>query len=167
MATRDHFKTIANPYPERPPGSPKPQSEASSPSVLAPAYCLNRARLLFVCYRKDEAHDPEMYAAAIAAILGDYPQQVVDRVTDPRTGIASESKWLPSVAEVREFCDDTVKRMHRLAQPVHKRNSEPQPRVKTAPGQSYVEMFEKYGRPIGAFEPGGYLGPSANTENPK
>ncbi len=61
--------------------------------------------MLFSCYRKDEASDPEIYSAAIAATLSDYSRLVVDRVTDPRTGVASYQKFLPAVAEVREACD--------------------------------------------------------------
>jgi hypothetical protein len=152
---RDHFKTIGSRLPAQLGDSPKPPNEANSHSALDQAYCLSRAKVLFACYRKDEAHDPEIYAAAIAATLSDYPCAVVDRATDPRTGIASECKWLPSVAEVREFCDATAQRLHRLAQPIHQRNSAPLSPHKTLTGQSFEEMFAKHGRPIGRFEKAG------------
>lgn len=61
--------------------------------------------MLFGCYRKAEANDPEVLTAAIAAILSEYPADVVEFVTDPRTGLPSTSKWLPSVFEVREACE--------------------------------------------------------------
>lgn len=61
--------------------------------------------MLFGCYRKGDANDPEIYTAAIAATLADYSLEVVQYVTDPRTGLASKLKWLPTVAEVREECD--------------------------------------------------------------
>lgn len=61
--------------------------------------------MMFSCYRRDEAHDPEMYCAAVAAVLADYPREVVDHVTDPRTGLPGTQKFLPNVAEVREACD--------------------------------------------------------------
>jgi hypothetical protein len=60
--------------------------------------------MLFGCYRKGDANDPEIYTAAIAATLADFSAEVVQYVTDPRTGIASKLKWLPAVAEVREEC---------------------------------------------------------------
>lgn len=60
--------------------------------------------MLFGCYRRDEAHDPETYTAAIAAVLAEYSQFVVDRVTDPRTGIATTCKFLPTVAELTDAC---------------------------------------------------------------
>ena len=43
-----------------------------------PTDVLRKAKQIFACYRKDEAHDPEMYAAAVAALLSGYPQYVVD-----------------------------------------------------------------------------------------
>lgn len=66
---------------------------------------MKAAMMLFGCYRKGDANDPEIYTAAIAATLADFPLEVVQYVTDPRTGIASKVKFLPTVAEVREFCD--------------------------------------------------------------
>jgi hypothetical protein len=67
--------------------------------------------ILFSCYRKDEAHDADLYCAAVASVLAGYERAVVEHVTDPRTGIASEMKWLPAVAEVRAFCSQAAARM--------------------------------------------------------
>lgn len=114
---RDHFKTIANPSVGPLVGSSKKRNGASSVSDLDPAYCLNRTMILFSCYRKDEAHDPETYCAAVAATLSEFDRQVVDYVTDPRTGLPSESKWLPNIAEVRAACVREAGRRTRLAQP--------------------------------------------------
>ena len=61
---------------------------------------------MFGCYRKAEASDPEIYAAATAAVLSEYPQDVIDFVTDPRTGLPVTSKWLPSVFEVKQACEN-------------------------------------------------------------
>ncbi len=70
---------------------------------------------MFGCYRKSEASDPEIYAAATAAVLSEYSREVVDYVTDPRTGLPSRLKWLPSVFEVREACDNHALHLSRLA----------------------------------------------------
>lgn len=67
------------------------------------------------CYRRDEAHSPEIYGAAVAAILGDYPRDVVDYITDPRTGLPSKQKFLPNVAEVREACDARAAAVERIS----------------------------------------------------
>jgi hypothetical protein len=64
-----------------------------------------RANILFGCYRSGEANDPAIYAAAVAAVLADYPAEVVRRVTDPRSGLPRRVKWLPTVSEVAAACD--------------------------------------------------------------
>lgn len=40
--------------------------------------------------------------AAVVSLLAEYPQEVVDRVCDPRTGIATACKFLPTIAELSE-----------------------------------------------------------------
>lgn len=72
---------------------------------------------MFGCYRKQDANDPDIYVAAVASILNEYPPAVIDFVTDPRTGLPNRLKWLPTVAEVREGCDlqlATAKNLIRL-----------------------------------------------------
>lgn len=61
--------------------------------------------MLFGCYRKGEAEDPDTYAAAVAAVLAAYPTPIVYRVTDPLRGLPGRSRWLPTVAEVRDACE--------------------------------------------------------------
>lgn len=96
---RDHFRTLAVSYKQRT-GSSTERNAANSHSDRDPVYLLKRARMLFACYRKDEAADPEVYCAAVAAVLGDYPRDVIDYVTDPRTGLPSKQKFLPNIAEI-------------------------------------------------------------------
>jgi hypothetical protein len=72
---------------------------------------------MFSCYRKDEAHDPDVYCAAVAATLAEFPRPVVDYVTDPRTGMPSSSRFLPNIAEVREACVMEAERRRKLSQP--------------------------------------------------
>jgi len=62
--------------------------------------------LIFSCYRKDEAHNATTYAQAVMLVLSDFPRSVVDHVVDPRTGILGTSKWLPTVAEIKEACEN-------------------------------------------------------------
>ena len=59
---------------------------------------------MFGCYRKADANDPDTYVAAVAAILAEYDSEIIRIVTDPRQGIARESKWMPNIAELDEFC---------------------------------------------------------------
>lgn len=66
----------------------------------------DRTRLLFGCYRKGDANDPEIYTAAVAAVLSEYDPEVIVRVTDPRTGLPRKTKFLPNPAEVSDACDE-------------------------------------------------------------
>ena len=61
--------------------------------------------LMFGCYRRGDANDPDTYTAAIAAVLAEYPPEVVKAVTDPRTGLPRKVSWLPTVKEVSDACD--------------------------------------------------------------
>lgn len=90
--------------------SPQPPNVSSTgPLILAtdrasPETAARRAALLLGCYRKGDAHDPDTYVAAIASILAEYANETVAYVTDPRTGIARRSTWMPSVQEVDLAC---------------------------------------------------------------
>lgn len=60
---------------------------------------------MFGCYRKGDANDPEVYTAAVAAILAEYDPEVIRRITDPRTGIPRRMKFMPNPAEISEECE--------------------------------------------------------------
>lgn len=93
----------------------KPLTVSSKPSdvsttteqdqPLLKIYAAERARLLFGCYRKGDANDPETYTAAVTALLSRYPRDVIRTVTHPATGLPTKSKFLPAVAEVYEACE--------------------------------------------------------------
>jgi hypothetical protein len=59
------------------------------------------------CFRKSDAADPEVYAAAVVAVLARWPVDVVTSVTEPATGLPSKCKWLPSIAEITEACEES------------------------------------------------------------
>jgi hypothetical protein len=85
--------------------NPAKSSDSDRDQLCPPAVAAQRAGLLFGCYRKDDANDPDVYVAAVSAVLCDYSEAIVMAVTDPRTGIPRKSKWLPSIAEIAEVCD--------------------------------------------------------------
>jgi hypothetical protein len=96
-------------------GSSNALEPLTKTSGTPPTLAAERARLLFGCYRKADANDPETYTAAIAAILAEYSPEVVQRVTDPRTGIARKIKFLPTVAEMSEECEAAKKYLADIA----------------------------------------------------
>lgn len=76
------------------------------PSAEQTSFAAKRALILFGCYRKGDANDPETYTAAITAVLAEYSPEVIQRVTDPRTGLPRTMKFMPNVAEVSEACEN-------------------------------------------------------------
>lgn len=64
------------------------------------------AKLLLGCYRTGDANDPEVYVAAITAVMSEYPEDVLRSIVDPRTGIPSKIEWLPKPAEVKSACEE-------------------------------------------------------------
>lgn len=74
-------------------------------------YATKRARILMGCYRKSDAADPEVYAAAVVAVLLRWPAAVITSVTEPATGLPSRCTWLPSIAEITEACEESYEPM--------------------------------------------------------
>lgn len=70
------------------------------------SYAAKRARLLFGCYRKGDANDPETYVAAITAVLSRYEEQVIRAVTHPAKGLPIRTQFLPTVKEVFDACEE-------------------------------------------------------------
>lgn len=70
------------------------------------SYAAKRAKLLFGCYRKGDANDPETYVAAITAVLSRYDETVIRQVTHPAKGLPIRTNFLPTVKEVFEACED-------------------------------------------------------------
>jgi hypothetical protein len=115
----DSFRTIGSASVPPPPDSPSEPNGGSSSSGLDQRSCLEAANQICGFYRRDEAHDPETFAAALAAVLGSYPASVVRFVCDPRTGVPAEfPKGLPNVGQIKEFCDYTEQRQHTMAKPL-------------------------------------------------
>ena len=90
------------------------ETSSTSSEMCPPQTAAQRAALLFGCYRRGDANDPDTYSAAVAAVLSRFPQHVVEYVTDPRTGLAGTYEWLPSVAEVKKACTERQAYLDRL-----------------------------------------------------
>lgn len=96
----------------------KPLTVSSKPSEVSTTmeqdeptlkiYAAERSRLLFGCYRKGDANDPDTYVAAVTATLARYPRDVIKAVTHPAKGLPTKSKFLPNVAEVYEACEEMM-----------------------------------------------------------
>lgn len=87
---------------------PGPDEWAAKQEKAAPEYAAERARMLFGCYPRGMANDPDTYVAAVAAVLCEYPTEVVHHLTDPRTGVARKVKFLPTLAEITEAAKSSL-----------------------------------------------------------
>lgn len=121
----------------------------NSDRVLA----VERARLLIGCYRKSDAADPEVYARAVVAVLARHPDEVVIAVTEPATGLPSKLKWLPSIAEIVDGCDEAAAPLLRDLE--RRRIREQQQRLRLeapppGPKMTLSEIEAKLGRTLGA-----------------
>lgn len=115
------------------------------------------------CYRRDDTHNPEIYSAAIAAIMGEYSESVVAYVTDPRTGIPSVKKFLPNVAEVREALD--VRAAHVERESTYERRVAEQARLTAewlnqkpsealaAAGKAWLDRVDKAAKELSGITP--------------
>jgi len=117
---QDGLQTIASQLPQLRGGSSNSLAGANSSSAPDLDYSLVKARMLLSCYRRDEANNPEIYVMAIASILSEYPKEIVDLVTDPRSGIAGRQKFLPAAAEIKEECEEAAFKLERLRRPARK-----------------------------------------------
>ncbi|MGA0595630.1 hypothetical protein [Enterovirga sp. CN4-39] len=77
-----------------------PKTDRCSPSAA-----IEYAATLMGFFPAADISDPRVFATGLSAVLSDYPEEVVRRVVDPRTGLPGRLKWAPRIAEVREACE--------------------------------------------------------------
>lgn len=104
--------------------STRPQTTSSQKSERSThqrqaEYATERAKILFGCYRRGDANDPDTYVAAVSMVLSKYAVEVIKAVTDPYSGLPSKKKengysGMPDVADVREACDNEATRIARM-----------------------------------------------------
>ncbi len=77
-------------------------------------------------YPQGKATNPEIYVAAVTAVLAEYPASVIAAVTHPVTGFARRQKFLPTIAELTEVLDGELAREIRESQPPQKTEDRPE-----------------------------------------
>ena len=65
-------------------------------------------RILLGSFPTRKVQDPEVYVRQVTALLADYPAFVVRQIIDPKAGIVSRQKFLPTLAELRDFAEGLV-----------------------------------------------------------
>lgn len=124
------------------------KARSCAPSTASANDLVRAAKLLLGCYRAGDASDPEVYVSAVVAVLSDYAPGIVQAVVDPRSGLPSTLKWLPSIAEIKQACDDLALREERKAEQLERANRLrlPEPH-RVRPTREEIER--KLGRPVG------------------
>ena len=115
------------------------------------------------------------YIANFANILTRYPRAVAIKCAHPIDGVVKETQFLPTPADVIDWCEKAARplreaaaREARIEVQLKAReewlaSARPQPVRKEITYGEFLAHCERTGakpRPIGAFEPGGYLGPA-------
>lgn len=98
-------------------------------------------------FRQGTAGDPERYVAGIAAMLAQYPENVILLVTDSMRGLPAKLDWLPTLREVREACEREMEPI-RAAQEREARFAETRRLIASQPRQHMTreEMEAKFGK---------------------
>ena len=55
-------------------------------------------------FRTPNGVDDQTFAQLAAQALEDYGDHILKQLVDPKTGIIAESRFMPSIAEMRAFC---------------------------------------------------------------
>lgn len=86
------------------------------------------ATVLFGCYRKGDAEDPEVYLRAAVAVLRGYPESIVKAACDPVGGLPSRSQFLPTIYEIGSECERRMKPLRDQQARLHREATDEKPR---------------------------------------
>lgn len=74
--------------------------------------CQSAAEFILNCYPNANLPDDVTYLRTIRELFLGYPACVVEVVANPRTGIVTRSKFVPTVQEISEMAEPHLTRMH-------------------------------------------------------
>jgi len=77
---------------------------------------LAQVRQVFGSYRKDDFADADTFIANALKLMERYPDSAIEEVCDPRSGIVTECKFPPTIAELKQACDYHAERQARIAE---------------------------------------------------
>lgn len=61
------------------------------------------------CYRKDEFVNTDLALLQYAACIEQYPNEVIESATSPRSGLQTQCTFPPSLAELKAFCERSLR----------------------------------------------------------
>lgn len=80
-------------------------SASSKPTLCSQDFAEAAATIVLGAYRNTEVSSPKVYIKTTAAVMTCFTQEIVQEAFDPRTGLQTHQKWLPTVSEIREACE--------------------------------------------------------------
>lgn len=107
---------------------------------------MEAARRLIGFFPIGAASDPKIFETGLCELLAAYPQWVLDAACNVRSGLPAHHTFLPSIAEIRQFCDKLVEddRRHRETLERYGRPALSAP-VDRSNRPTYDELKAKYG----------------------
>lgn len=119
------------------------QNAGQNTSKASPTTVSRGIQFLFSAYRKDDFADPEGFVAQLGVVLSDFPAEIVEYVTSPRTGLQRRSKWPPTINEILEACEQHREYLTKVktSRAVSVSYSPPVPLLKDLPAGSLAQVF--------------------------
>lgn len=143
------------------PGASSTQSSANSPNSKERTKLILRCTLaIFTAYRADSYGSDEHaegYKANLKAVLGQYPDDVIIHISDPRTGIQRAAKWPPTISEIVTACEVHMQHTAKLKRLANWGKAQAQERLMLEPPRenrpTAEELKAKYGENYGLKPP--------------
>lgn len=100
--------------------------------------------LILAGYRKADLADPDKWNLQVAMVLGRFPKEVVDYVTDPYTGVQAHIRFgVPNLADIVAACDERMAQLRTHFDRTHPPALEAS--VDRSNRPTYEELKAKYG----------------------
>jgi len=94
--------------------------------------------------------------ASLGMVLEQYPSDIVEYITDPRTGVQRHKTFPPSIAEIVSACEERASYLQRMDRYANWGKNNDQPALLEAPRETrptYAELKAKYGENWGLGDP--------------
>lgn len=107
--------------------------------------------MLYSAYRTDQYADPEGFMASLGLVFSQYPDDVIEYISGPLTGVQRGKIFPPSIAEIVAACDARLAEIARVKRYRNwGKNEVPElegPKNESRP--SYDDLKAKYGENFG------------------
>src|SRR4051812_1523941 len=127
--------------------SSAPSSE-NSQALKRKSLILRCQGMLYSAYRTDQYADPDGFMASLGLVFSQYPNDVIEYVTDPRTGVQRGKVFPPSIAEIVSACDTRLADNARLRRYMNWGKNDSAPLLegpKNEDRPTYDDLKAKYG----------------------